>query len=112
MRTYRPQDAGAPLALLLSREIRAWLESHTLNHNFVRRPGTSRFGGGAHDDFGILDSVDDAAKDSVLLVERRLLFQRDEPLAVGAVDVIRARRAQRPSLIWNVAELSGHIRIR
>src|SRR6266581_3926738 len=52
------------------------------------------------------------AKDRVLPVERRLLFQRDEPLAVGSIDVVRARGAECATLVRDVTEFRRHVRIR
>src|SRR5205807_2875206 len=67
---------------------------------------------GAHDDLGVFDPIDHPAKDRVLLIKSRLLFQRNEPLAVRAVDILSARRADSAALVGNVAEFSRHVRIR
>src|SRR5437667_9981389 len=104
MRANRPQDAGAPLRRL--RKICPRLQPHTLNHNLVRRPRSSLLSRGAHDDLGVFDPIDHPAKDRVLLIKSWLLFQRNEPLAVRAVDILSARRADSAALVGNVAEFS------
>ena len=97
---------------LTRRKTRPRLQRHALNHNFVRRPWRSRDGRRSHDDFGILDTIDHAAKDRVLLVECRLFLQRDEPLTIRAVYVLGAGGSQGAAFVRNVAELCQHVRIR
>src|SRR5438105_2808088 len=107
---------------LLRRKIRSRLKRYALNHNFIRWARTrgipiigsttlllSRRG---HNDFRVLDPINYSSEDSVLLIEIRLSFQRDVPLAVRSVNVARARGAERPALVRNVAEFRRDIWIR
>src|SRR5438046_5749847 len=108
------QDAREPPAGMraLLWKTRTRLQGHTLNQNLVRGSFGSLLGGRVHDHVGVVDAVDHAAKDRVLLVERRLLFQRDEPLAVRSVYVVGACSAERATLVRDVTEFGRHVRIR
>ena len=93
-------------------KIRTRLQRHTLNNNFVRRSLAALLGRRGHNHFCVLNPIDHFSKHCVLLIKRRLLLERDEPLTVRAVNVVRARCAERTPLVRDVAELRGHIRIR
>src|SRR5438477_8788675 len=96
----------------LLRKIRSRLERHTLDHDFVSGSLTALLSRRGHDHFGVLNPIDDFPKHRVLLIKRRLFLERDKPLTVRAVNVLRARRTKRSTLVGNVAELGGHIRVR
>src|ERR1043166_130575 len=96
---------------LANREIRSRLQRHALNHNLIRGPFASRLRWRSHNYFGVLNPVDYFPEHGVFLVELRLLLQRDEPLTVGAVDIVRTGRPQRAALIRYVAELRRPVRI-
>src|SRR2546430_11168471 len=97
---------------LLRRKIRSRLKRHALNHNLICRPLAPRLRRRGHNYFCVLNPIDHFTEDRVLLIERRLFLERDEPLTVGAVDITRARGAERSTLVRNVAELRRHIWIR
>src|SRR2546423_12699174 len=92
-------------------EVRAGLERDALDADFVGGAFVVVGARGRSGDYlRVVHAFDDLAEDSVLAVPVRHALERDEELAVGRVDVLRARRADDAALVRDAAELGGHVR--